>query len=102
MLIVEPHHDPESFQIVKQVLLTNAMLALCEAIGRNYVLLPAEILMAYQDAEYRKFDPVLWLDYLEALLDVIKTVGLGRLPQDVLMAYGRCIYARNYQEGLAS
>lgn len=87
--------DGESLQIVKQVLTINAMLVLCEQIGRYYVLLPAEILMAYQDTEYRKFDPLLWRDYLCALLDVLNDF-LHHLPKPVADAYQRVMDARNY------
>lgn len=96
MLIVDhTDQDAESVQIVKQVLTINAMLALCEQIGRHYFLLPAEVLMAYQDTEYRKFDPLLWWDYLCALMDVINDF-LPRLPKPVADAYAHAQYARNY------
>ena len=87
--------DDESLHIVKQVLTINAMLALCEQIGRHYLMLPAEILMAYQDTEYRKFDPLLWWDYLCALMDVLNDF-LPRLPKPVVDAYAHVQYARNY------
>jgi hypothetical protein len=52
-------------------LLKEAMNALLQACSVEYPRLPQAVLLAYHDPEHRKFDAVLWLSYLNGLLDAI-------------------------------